>query len=133
MPLSVTCMNRRCRAKERSSDCRSINGIGSTKILKKCIEAGNPTLSEKPFTRTMEEAEELLALYRERRVPCMIGFTDGVGYMDFLCDIYANSQMTNGNVFYELILLLLCLKLHDRATSWMGFLRLLTSCVTPSY
>ncbi|MDQ1914198.1 Gfo/Idh/MocA family oxidoreductase [Paenibacillus sp. GD4] len=44
-------------------------------ILKKCIEAGKPVLSEKPFTRTMEEAEELLALYRERPIPCMIGFS----------------------------------------------------------
>ncbi|WP_192702217.1 Gfo/Idh/MocA family oxidoreductase [Paenibacillus sp. OAS669] len=31
-------------------------------ILKNCIEAGKPVLSEKPFTRTMEEAEELLCI-----------------------------------------------------------------------
>src|SRR5690606_29327342 len=31
-------------------------------IMKKCLEAGKPFMSEKPFTRTVEEAEELLGL-----------------------------------------------------------------------
>jgi len=44
-------------------------------IMRKCLEAGKPFMSEKPFTRTGEEAEELLGLYRRRPVPAMIGFS----------------------------------------------------------
>ena len=44
-------------------------------VVKAAIECGKPILSEKPFTRTMEEAERLLALYREKPIPCMIGFS----------------------------------------------------------
>jgi predicted dehydrogenase len=44
-------------------------------VLKRCIEAGKPVLSEKPFTRSMEEAELLLDLYQQHPIPCMIGFS----------------------------------------------------------
>jgi predicted dehydrogenase len=44
-------------------------------ILKAAIEAGKPILSEKPFTRTMEEAQQLMDLYRNNPIPCMIGFS----------------------------------------------------------
>ncbi|MFD0678692.1 MULTISPECIES: Gfo/Idh/MocA family protein [unclassified Paenibacillus] len=44
-------------------------------ILKCAIEFSKPIVSEKPFTRTMEEADELLALYEKNPIPCMIGFS----------------------------------------------------------
>lgn len=44
-------------------------------ILKYAIECGKPIFSEKPFTRTMEEADELLSLYEKNPIPCMIGFS----------------------------------------------------------
>jgi len=44
-------------------------------IMRTCLEAGKPFMSEKPFTRTFEEAEELLGLYLSRPVPAMIGFS----------------------------------------------------------
>ncbi|HZG78826.1 MAG TPA: Gfo/Idh/MocA family oxidoreductase [Paenibacillus sp.] len=44
-------------------------------IIRACLEAGKPFMAEKPFTRTFEEAEALIALYRARPVPNMIGFS----------------------------------------------------------
>lgn len=44
-------------------------------ILKQAIRSNKPIFSEKPFTRTMEEAEELLNMYESSQVPCMIGFS----------------------------------------------------------
>jgi predicted dehydrogenase len=44
-------------------------------VIRECLMAGKPLLSEKPFTRTMEEAAELLELYLKRPVPAMIGFS----------------------------------------------------------
>ncbi|MDG0809973.1 Gfo/Idh/MocA family protein [Cohnella rhizosphaerae] len=44
-------------------------------VMRLCLLAGKPFLSEKPFTRTFEEAEELQALYESHPVPAMIGFS----------------------------------------------------------
>ncbi|MDD9268924.1 Gfo/Idh/MocA family protein [Paenibacillus sp. GCM10023248] len=44
-------------------------------ILKYAIERGKPIFSEKPFTRTIEEANELAELYERNPIPCMIGFS----------------------------------------------------------
>ncbi|CAI6066363.1 Gfo/Idh/MocA family protein [Cohnella sp. JJ-181] len=44
-------------------------------VMRLCLLAGKPFLSEKPFTRTYEEAEELNALYATHPVPAMIGFS----------------------------------------------------------
>lgn len=44
-------------------------------ILKHAIQCHKPIFSEKPFTRTMEEADELISLYESNPVPCMIGFS----------------------------------------------------------
>lgn len=44
-------------------------------IIRACLEAGKPFMAEKPFTRTFEEARELIALYRAKPVPNMIGFS----------------------------------------------------------
>src|SRR5690606_26991135 len=50
------------------------NGVHA-EIMKSCIEAGKPFLSEKPFTMTYEEAEELRKVYDKQSVPAMIGFS----------------------------------------------------------
>lgn len=44
-------------------------------ILKACLAAGKPFMTEKPFTRTYEEALELLELYRAAPVSGMVGFS----------------------------------------------------------
>jgi predicted dehydrogenase len=44
-------------------------------ILKACIETGKPLFAEKPLTRTFEEAQEVLELYRRKPIPCMINFS----------------------------------------------------------
>ncbi|TBL79559.1 Gfo/Idh/MocA family protein [Paenibacillus thalictri] len=44
-------------------------------VLKSAIEHNKPIFSEKPFTRTMEEAEKLIGLYHQKPVPCVIGFS----------------------------------------------------------
>jgi len=44
-------------------------------VMRAAIEWGKPILAEKPFTRTIEEAEQLYALYREKPVKCMVGFS----------------------------------------------------------
>jgi len=44
-------------------------------ILLACIAAGKPLFAEKPLTRTLEEATEVLAAYRERPIPLMINFS----------------------------------------------------------
>ncbi|ANE46623.1 hypothetical protein SY83_10460 [Paenibacillus swuensis] len=44
-------------------------------ILKACIEAGKPLYAEKPLTRTFEEAVEVLELYRQKPIPCIINFS----------------------------------------------------------
>ncbi|MFD2330535.1 Gfo/Idh/MocA family protein [Cohnella sp. GCM10020058] len=44
-------------------------------VMRLCLLAGKPFLSEKPFTRTFEEAEELNALFATHPVPAMIGFS----------------------------------------------------------
>ncbi|WP_036747010.1 Gfo/Idh/MocA family protein [Paenibacillus sp. UNC451MF] len=44
-------------------------------ILKHAIHCHKPIFAEKPFTRTMEEANELISLYESNPIPCMIGFS----------------------------------------------------------
>jgi predicted dehydrogenase len=44
-------------------------------VLKACMEAGKPLFAEKPLTRTLEEAAEVLALYRARPIPILINFS----------------------------------------------------------
>lgn len=44
-------------------------------IIKECIEAGKPFMAEKPFTRTYEEAKELMECFKQKPVPNMIGFS----------------------------------------------------------
>ncbi|HZG58535.1 Gfo/Idh/MocA family oxidoreductase [Paenibacillus sp.] len=44
-------------------------------IIRACLDAGKPFMAEKPFTRTFEEAQALLAYYRRHPVANMIGFS----------------------------------------------------------
>ncbi|MCD9023219.1 Gfo/Idh/MocA family protein [Cohnella silvisoli] len=44
-------------------------------ILKACIKAGKPLFAEKPLTRTLEEASEVLELYRRNPIPLLINFS----------------------------------------------------------
>lgn len=44
-------------------------------ILTAAIHSSKPVLSEKPFTRTIEEADRLYEAYRRNPIPCMIGFS----------------------------------------------------------
>lgn len=44
-------------------------------VLKKCIQYGKAVMTEKPFTLTFEEADELEKLYRVNPIPCMVGFS----------------------------------------------------------
>ncbi|MBP1966491.1 Gfo/Idh/MocA family protein [Paenibacillus aceris] len=44
-------------------------------ILKYALACGKPVFSEKPFTRTLEEADELASMYEKNPIPCMIGFS----------------------------------------------------------
>ncbi|HZG77693.1 MAG TPA: Gfo/Idh/MocA family oxidoreductase [Paenibacillus sp.] len=44
-------------------------------IIKACVDAGKPFLAEKPFTRTFDEAQELLTLIRRKPVFHMIGYS----------------------------------------------------------
>lgn len=44
-------------------------------ILKACIRGGKPLFAEKPLTRTYEEAVQVLELYRQRPIPCIINFS----------------------------------------------------------
>ncbi|GAE04471.1 Gfo/Idh/MocA family protein [Paenibacillus sp. JCM 10914] len=45
-------------------------------IIRACLEAGKPFLTEKPFTRTYEEAVPLLEQYEQQQpIPAMVGFT----------------------------------------------------------
>jgi Predicted dehydrogenases and related proteins len=44
-------------------------------IMRSCLEAKKPFLSEKPFTMTFDEAEELKRYYEQGPVPAMIGFS----------------------------------------------------------
>lgn len=44
-------------------------------IIRACLEAGKPFMAEKPFTRTFEEAVELMKLYQTKPVVNMIGFS----------------------------------------------------------
>jgi predicted dehydrogenase len=55
-----------------------ISGVSNKyhyEILMAAIEMGKPIMSEKPFTRTMEEAQQLMELYEQNPIPCMIGFS----------------------------------------------------------
>lgn len=63
-------------------------------ILKCAIEYGKPIFSEKPFTRTMEEADELLSLYEKNPIPCMIGFS----YRYIPCFQYVKQLVTDGTL-----------------------------------
>ncbi|ALS30111.1 LacI family transcriptional regulator [Paenibacillus sp. 32O-W] len=63
-------------------------------VVKAAIEAGKPIMSEKPFTRTMEEADRLLALYRQKPIPCMIGFS----YRYRPCFQYAKQLLQQGTL-----------------------------------
>lgn len=44
-------------------------------IIRLCLIHGKPVMTEKPFTRTFEEALELKELAQTRAVPCMVGFS----------------------------------------------------------
>ncbi|MBO9599409.1 MAG: Gfo/Idh/MocA family oxidoreductase [Cohnella sp.] len=44
-------------------------------IIRLCMVHGVPIMTEKPFTRTFEEAEALLALGGEHKTPVMVGFS----------------------------------------------------------
>lgn len=44
-------------------------------IIRSCIQAGKPFMAEKPFTRTFEEATELMGLIEKKPVMNMIGFS----------------------------------------------------------
>jgi predicted dehydrogenase len=44
-------------------------------VVRACLQAGKPFMSEKPFTRVFEEAVPLLELYEQHPVPAMIGFS----------------------------------------------------------
>ncbi|QJD84559.1 Gfo/Idh/MocA family protein [Cohnella herbarum] len=44
-------------------------------VLLACMEAGKPLFAEKPLTRTLEEAAEVLAFYRTHPIPLMINFS----------------------------------------------------------
>jgi predicted dehydrogenase len=44
-------------------------------VLIACMEAGKPLFAEKPLTRTLEEAAEVLAFYRTHPIPLMINFS----------------------------------------------------------
>lgn len=63
-------------------------------ILKCAIEHGKPIFSEKPFTRTIEEADELLSLYEQNPIPCMIGFS----YRYRPCFKYVKQLVTDGSL-----------------------------------
>lgn len=63
-------------------------------ILKCAIEHRKPIFSEKPFTRTMEEADELLSLYEQNPIPCMIGFS----YRYRPCFQYVKQLVTDGSL-----------------------------------
>ncbi|UVI28828.1 Gfo/Idh/MocA family protein [Paenibacillus spongiae] len=44
-------------------------------IIEACIHAGKPLFTEKPLTRTYEEAVRVLELYRRKKpIPCMVNF-----------------------------------------------------------
>jgi predicted dehydrogenase len=44
-------------------------------ILKACMLAGKPLFAEKPLTRTLAEAEEVLELYKSNPIPLLINFS----------------------------------------------------------
>lgn len=44
-------------------------------IMSACIVAGKPFLGEKPFTRTLDEAQQVFELYEKNPIPTMIGFS----------------------------------------------------------
>jgi predicted dehydrogenase len=44
-------------------------------IIRLCLIHGKPVMTEKPFTRTFEEALALKELAETRDVPCMVGFS----------------------------------------------------------
>ncbi len=44
-------------------------------ILKACMAAGKPLFAEKPLTRTLAEAEEVLELFKSKPIPLMINFS----------------------------------------------------------
>jgi predicted dehydrogenase len=63
-------------------------------IMRACLEAGKPFLGEKPFTRTFEEAAQLLELYEKQPVPAMIGFS----YRYTPAFRYARELMRDGKI-----------------------------------
>ncbi|MEH7222273.1 Gfo/Idh/MocA family oxidoreductase [Bacillus sp. JJ1566] len=44
-------------------------------IIRLCIQYGKPLLSEKPFTLTFKEADDIKELYNQSPIPCMVGFS----------------------------------------------------------
>lgn len=44
-------------------------------IIRLCIQYQKPIMTEKPFTLTFKEAEELKKLYEQQPIPCMVGFS----------------------------------------------------------
>ncbi|MFC5528842.1 Gfo/Idh/MocA family protein [Cohnella yongneupensis] len=63
-------------------------------IMELCLQAGKPFLSEKPFAMTMEEADRLLALYKDTPVPAMIGF----GYRYTPAFRFARKLLSEGKI-----------------------------------
>jgi predicted dehydrogenase len=45
------------------------------KIISGCIQYQKPVMTEKPFTLTFKEAEELKGQYEKQPIPCMVGFS----------------------------------------------------------
>lgn len=44
-------------------------------VIRLCIQHQKPIMTEKPFTLSLEEAEELKKLYEQQPIPCMVGFS----------------------------------------------------------
>lgn len=44
-------------------------------IIRLCLIHGKPIMTEKPFTRTYEEAKALMELAAQHETPCMVGFS----------------------------------------------------------
>ncbi|MCC3377205.1 Gfo/Idh/MocA family protein [Cohnella sp. REN36] len=63
-------------------------------IMAACLAAGKPFLSEKPFTRTFDEATELLAQYKRNPIAALIGF----GYRYTPAFRFARDQLAAGRI-----------------------------------
>lgn len=93
-------------------------------IAKKCLEAGKATLIEKPICASVEEADDLIATAKEKKVALMVGhtflFTAAVNKVKDLLnkgemgDVhYVNSTRVNLGIFQEDINVIWDLAPHD--------------------